>query len=73
MMVGMNMYIFSPGISMNAVGKVYDFPSVLAQVCLLNREYVQNPTGTKTTLAKGNRHKVPGSRPENSWQKDRVQ
>ena len=39
----------------------------------LSTEEVQNPTGTKATLAKGNRDKVPGSRPENSWHEDRMQ
>lgn len=69
-MVGTSIYDFPP-ISRH-VSRGKGLPSIPTQVCLVNRE-LQNPTGTKVTLTKGNRHKVPGSKPENSWQEDRMQ
>lgn len=46
---------------------VYDFLPLSRHVGRGKREEIQNPTGTKATLAKETRHKVSGSRPENSW------
>lgn len=69
-MVGMSVCAFSPVIGVSAVGKgnFCTGPGLAAQ-----QRMVQNLSGTKAALAKGNRHTVLGSRPENSWQEDREQ
>lgn len=69
-MVGMSVCDFSPVIGVSAVGKgnFCTGPGLPSQ-----QRMVQNLSGTKTALAKGNRHRVLGSRPENSWQEDREQ